>query len=112
MSEQFHTLENRLMFDGGGPLIFSVTTTADSGAGSLREAILEANLHAGTDRIEFHIGSGLRTITPTSLLPVVTDPVVIDATTQGGYTAGRPLIQLSGAGVPATSAEIGLEISG
>jgi parallel beta-helix repeat protein len=109
MREQFQPLENRVMFSGG--MVYSVTTTADSGAGSLRDAILQANVHAGTDTIEFHIGSGLRTISPLSDLPVVTDPVVIDATTQGGYTPGRPLIQLNGASVPATSAEIALDIS-
>jgi hypothetical protein len=109
MREQFHPLENRVLFSGG--MVYSVTTTADSGGGSLREAILEANVHAGADTIEFHIGSGLRTISPASDLPAVTDPVIIDATTQGGYTPGRPLIQLNGAGVPATSAEIALDIS-
>lgn len=35
------------------PTVFVVTTTADSGAGSLRQAILDANAHAGYDRIEF-----------------------------------------------------------
>jgi parallel beta-helix repeat protein len=109
MREQFHSLENRVLFSGG--MVYSVTTTADSGAGSLREAILQANLHVGTDTIEFHIGSGLRTISPLSDLPVITDSVVIDGTTQGGYTPGRPLIQLNGSSVPALSPEIGLEIS-
>ena len=32
---------------------FTVTTKADSGAGSLRQAILDANANPGADRIEF-----------------------------------------------------------
>ena len=38
---------------------YTVTTTADSGAGSLRQAILDANANAGADTIAFDIpGSG------------------------------------------------------
>ena len=63
-----------------------VTTTNDVGAGSLREAITCANLTPnGTapDVISFAIpGAGVPVIAPTSALPTVTDPVVIDATTQ------------------------------
>ena len=36
---------------------FTVTNTADSGAGSLRQAILDANATAGADVIEFNIAS-------------------------------------------------------
>ncbi len=44
---------------------FTVTTAADSGAGSLRQAILDANANAGADTIAFDIpGSGIHTITP------------------------------------------------
>ena len=46
---------------------FSVTNTNDSGAGSLRQAILGANATPGGDSIEFDIpGSGVHTITPTT----------------------------------------------
>lgn len=74
---------------------FVVTNTNDSGAGSLRQAILDANANPGSDLITFNIGSGLQTIAPTSSLPDISDPVVIDGTTQGGF-AGNPLIELSG----------------
>ena len=85
----------------------TVTTTADSGAGSLRQAILDSNASAGTlDTIAFAIGSGVQTITPLSQLPTVTDPVVIDGTTQPGY-AGTPLIELDGS----TAAGAGLTIT-
>jgi len=76
---------------------FIVTNTNDSGAGSLRQAILDANAASGTDFITFAIpGSGVQTITPVSPLPEITDPVILDGTTQPGF-AGRPLIELSGA---------------
>ena len=44
---------------------FTVTNTNDSGAGSLRQAILDANAAAGADIIDFTIG-GSATITLTS----------------------------------------------
>ena len=64
---------------------FSVTNTNDAGAGSLRQAILDANANAGTDLINFSIpGPGPHTIQPASALPIITDPVVIDGYTQPG----------------------------
>jgi CSLREA domain-containing protein len=62
-----------------------VTNTNDSGAGSLRQAILDANARAGADNIVFNIpGSGVQTITPATVLPDITDQVVIDGYTQPG----------------------------
>src|SRR5260370_8524068 len=55
---------------------FVVTNTADSGPGSLRQAIIDANARPGPDVIAFSIGSGVRTISPLSPLPFVTDPVL------------------------------------
>src|SRR3954449_12955612 len=45
---------------------FTVSNTNDSGAGSLRQAILDANAHAGLDLINFGIGTGTKTIMPAS----------------------------------------------
>jgi CSLREA domain-containing protein len=62
-----------------------VTNTNDSGAGSLRRAILDANTQAGPDTITFDIpGSGVQTIRPLSPLPAITDPLTIDGYTQPG----------------------------
>jgi uncharacterized repeat protein (TIGR01451 family) len=73
-----------------------VINTQDSGLGSLRQALIDANAAQGLDTITFDIpGSGPHTITLATSLPAVTDPVVIDATTQPGY-AGTPLIVLAG----------------
>lgn len=46
--------------------VFVVSTTDDAGPGSLRKAINQANAAPGIDRIDFAIGSGVRTITPLS----------------------------------------------
>jgi parallel beta-helix repeat protein len=80
------------------PAAFLVTTTADAGAGSLRQAILDANAAPGTNEIDFAIGSGPQTIRPTSALPEVTHSVLIDGTTQPAF-AGSPLIDLDGTDV-------------
>jgi hypothetical protein len=78
---------------------FTVVNTNDSGPGSLRQAILDANANGGTNTIAFDVnGGGAQTITPLSQLPALTGPVVIDGTTQPGY-AGQPLIDLSGSGL-------------
>ena len=67
---------------------FTVTNTSDSGDGSLRQAILNANADTGntaTDTIDFAIpGTGVHTIQPLSPLPVVTHPVLIDGYSQPG----------------------------
>ncbi len=72
-----------------------VTNVYDSGEGSLRQAILDANARAGLDTITFNIPGGLQQIAPVSPLPPVTESVVIDGTTQPGFT-GTPLIVLGG----------------
>ncbi|MBI2834372.1 MAG: hypothetical protein HYX76_08100 [Acidobacteria bacterium] len=78
----------------GLPLV--VTNTNDSGPGSLRRALLEANAASGVNTIEFDIaGAAPYTITPLSALPTITDPVVIDGTTEPDF-AGTPVIVLNG----------------
>ncbi len=85
----FHDLEKRMM-----PATFLVLNTADSGAGSLRQAILDSNATPGSNTIDFSIDSGPQTITPGSNLPIIRVPVNIDATSQPGY-AGVPLIEFN-----------------
>lgn len=72
---------------------FSVINTNDAGPGSLRQAILDANANAGLDVISFNIASGPQRIVLTSQLPVISDPLTIDGTTQPGF-AGVPLIEI------------------
>jgi CSLREA domain-containing protein len=99
------------------PVIYTVNTLDDSDDGtcdashcSLREAINAANANPGADIIDFDIsGAGPHSIQPASVLPTVTDPVVIDGTTQPGY-AGSPIVELSGRGIPRTAWAPGLYI--
>src|SRR5258708_5274186 len=101
VSPSFPRLTVERLEDRAVPATLTVTTTADGGAGSLRQAILDSNASAGVlDAIEFDIGTGVQTIAPLSALPTVTDPVVIDGTTQGGFV-GTPLVVLNGAGAGA-----------
>src|SRR5688572_21605305 len=75
---------------------FLVTTNADTGPGSLRQAILDANTTPGPDAIYFSVGSGSSTIKPLSPLPPIVEAVAIDARTQPGYS-NAPIIELDGA---------------
>ena len=87
-----------------------VTTTADSGPGSLRQAIFDANSGARGGVITFNIGvGGAQTISPTSPLPAASGATTIDGTTQPGYT-GTPLITLDG-GAAGANAD-GLQLLG
>ena len=94
-----------------------MTTTADSGAGTLRQAILDANGNPGQDTIAFAIpGSGVHTIAPASALPTVIDSVIVDGFTQPGSSPNTAplgnnaviLIELSGVNAGAAD---GLSIS-
>ncbi|MCI0682029.1 MAG: LamG domain-containing protein, partial [Gemmataceae bacterium] len=95
-----------------------VSNTNDAGAGSLRQAILDANANPGPDTISFNIpGSGVRTISPASPLPAITDAVIIDGYSQPGASANTLaagsnatlLIELDGTNAGAVS---GLTVAG
>lgn len=58
---------------------YNVTTTADSGPGSLRQAILDANANPDPDLITFSINEPMPTIKPLTPLPAITGEVVINA---------------------------------
>jgi hypothetical protein len=82
--------------------IFDVTNTADSGPGSFRQAILDANALPGADQVRFDIPASTAPlldvpvagfdpvtqtwrITPLSPLPTITDQVTIDGYTQAHF---------------------------
>jgi CSLREA domain-containing protein len=99
--------------------LFVVNSVNDPGDGTcdatectLHEAVAAANLAPGTDTIRFAIpGAGVHTINPDMPIPLITDPLIIDGTTQPGY-AGTPLIELDGTGVIAPQVEykVGINI--
>jgi titin len=76
------------------PSTYTVTSPADSGPGTLRQAILDTDTSSGPYTINFDL-QGLTTIKPTSPLPGLGNNTIIDGTTQPGY-AGTPLVVLDG----------------
>jgi hypothetical protein len=105
-------LDDLVLIDEGSPApavaltspvsTFTVTNTNDGGAGSLRQAMLDAEASPGADSILFSIpGPGPHTISPISPLPALFDPVTIDATSEPDF-AGRPVVEIAGnlAGAP------------
>jgi VCBS repeat protein len=70
--------------------VFTVTNGNDSGDGSLRQAILDANASPGADLIDFDF---VQIITPTSPLPRITETVTIDGTTGSVFE----MVRLTGA---------------
>ena len=125
---QVESLEDRRML-----AVITVTGTGDTiandGVVTLREAITAANTNAvsgdaaagdaGLDTIEFNIaGAGPHTISPTSSLPTIVDPIFIDGFSQTGAMANTAgigssinavlQIELDGSGVVGGN---GLQIS-
>lgn len=93
----------------GPTATFTVTNTNDTGDGSLRKAIQDANSNPGADAISFAIpGAGIHTISPLSALPLVTSAVTIDGTTQN--PGGALSIEIAGASAGLTTK--GLSILG
>src|SRR5256885_8082734 len=84
----------------------AVINTNDSGVGSLRQAIIDANTASGADLINFNIpGAGVRTINLMSPLPPITEALTIDGYSQPGSSVNTLaigdnavlLIELNGA---------------
>ncbi len=80
-------LEARMMLS-----MFTVSSTLDDGsAGTLRSAIGQVNADASNqvDTIDFNISTGIGpfTISPSSPLPIITHPVLIDGYSQPGASA-------------------------
>jgi hypothetical protein len=67
-------------------LSYPVKNTADSGAGSLRQAILDANLHGGPDSIPIETTGTIKLV---SALPGIADDVTIAGPGAGSLTVAR-----------------------
>lgn len=84
------------------PDLLTVNSTDDTNDGNcdshctLREAITASNDTASQQTIVFNIpGAGVKTIQPANMLPTISDPVIIDGTTQPGFN-GTPIIEIDG----------------
>ena len=95
-----------------------VINTADSGAGSLRQALSTANIEPGAV-ISFAIpNAGPHVIQPQSALPTITAPTTIDGYTQPGSAANtaavgtNAVIKIQIAGTSAGSGVSGLNVTG
>jgi uncharacterized repeat protein (TIGR01451 family) len=77
-------------------MTFQVINTSDSGVGSLRQAILDANGNPGVDTINFNIAAAApHTISLLSPLPPISEAVTINGASQPDF-AGTPVIELNG----------------
>lgn len=75
----------------------TVTNTDDSGTGSLRRAVDQANANADASEIDFDIpGSGPHVIQPLTQYTSFTAPVNIDGMSEPDYTLGSPAIVIDG----------------
>jgi hypothetical protein len=81
---------------------FTVTNTNDSGAGSLRQAILDANA-AVNSTVEFSIGTGLQTINVLTPLPEIADTVVVDGGSQSP-SSSLPAIEVNASAMTGSGA--------
>ena len=118
------------LYTGGVDFGFNfntVVTTNDSGAGSLRQVIANANALGGTDAVVFMIpngsaapglnsgfnftSGGIATITPVTALPAITNALVLDGSTQPGFTTD-PVVQLNGTSAGAGANGLVLASSG
>jgi hypothetical protein len=112
-----HFSDLGVMIPAASPTIVWVLNTADTGPGSLRQAIADANTHSGADTILFaipttdpgyHPSPGVWTIKPASPLPTLADAgTYIEGLSQtvliGDKNPSGPEILIDGATAGATS---------
>ncbi len=77
--------------------VFQVTSTEGGGPGTLRQAILDANMNPGLDTIEFVTMESMPTVFLDTDLPAITDPVVLDGTTEPAFS-GTPIVEITAGG--------------
>ena len=86
---------------------FAVANLNDSGAGSFRQALLDANTTTGADVISFSVAGSIQL---QSALPKIIDQVDIDGTTAPGYSTS-PLVELDFNGTKGLRFEAGSSLS-
>ncbi len=99
--QRFHALaerlESRVALSGG---TFVVTSNADSGDGTLRQAILGAD-QSPDSTIDFDLKVGSTTINLLKSLPPIVSTMTIDGTSQPGYK-GTPVVTVNATGAGPT----------
>ena len=97
---------------------YPVTNVGNAGPGSLRDAIDDANAHAGSDSISFNIpGTGVHKIAPISALPAISGSVTIDGYTQPGSSintsasSNNAVLRIELSGESLTGTQDGLSIA-
>ncbi|HHP7239984.1 T9SS type A sorting domain-containing protein [Longibacter sp.] len=79
---------------------YTVTSTGSVGPGTLRRAIRAANNDGAASTIAFDIsGAAPHTIQPSTPLPKLYGPVVVDATTEPDYAVGTPAVVIDGGNI-------------
>lgn len=126
MKKQLFSVVSRLLLIGlcsstyfaSAQVVYTVTNTNNAGLGSLRQAILDANLTPAYDTIRFAIpavGPQKISLNPTNLAAdelKISAPVMIDGFSQGGVNYnGLPLIQIDCNNMAATTLVDAIEIS-
>jgi hypothetical protein len=96
-------------------MTFVVTNVNDSGAGSLRQAITQANVNINNpgevDTIAINITGTNKVVALTSALPDITDPVTLGVDINGAQPAG-PSIELNGTSAGAGKVGLAVKTSG
>lgn len=91
----------QLTFNGPppAPAVYAVTNTNDSGPGSLRQAVLDAETHSGQDSVLFRIpttdpgydaATGVWTIQLSSSLALIKRGTIVDGSSQARYLGHDP----------------------
>ena len=94
---------------GARAAVFSVTTNADSGTGSLRAAIQSANTSPAPNTISFLLSPSR--IAPATPLPAITNAVILDGTTHPAYLT-LPVVAVDGKALAGNSPAFTVQGSG
>ncbi len=90
------------------PATFSVTSVADAGLGSLRQAILDSNTAGGSNSIAFSIpdnSSNPETYViglTSGPLPAITDQLALNGATESAFLGKAAVVEINGSGITGT----------
>ncbi|MBX3724905.1 MAG: hypothetical protein KF823_03205 [Xanthomonadales bacterium] len=103
---------------GASAATFTVTSTADAGPGSLRQALLDANATPAPDTVVFALaGPGPHTIALATPLPALTAPVLVDGWSQPGAQVNtladgwNAVVKIELDGIALANGQVGLRLA-